>query len=401
MFCRECGAEMSDDSVVCGWCGAPVTKEIVTPAPVDTKSLITGDNSAPQVEPITMQPTAAILEDEYEAPTPNMDPAVKKAPVRKKSKKSKKYRSAVIKAVLTTVLCMLCLFALLLVGLLKSGVIIVRGQSNTVADIPAQVADSSEPETVIPCVGLVLSDTEVTLSSLGKTATIEAKVFPADCTFEIGWKSGNDAVATVENGVITAVADGSCTITAICGDISETVGVTVIAPDAEIDDETLRLNIDDVTLSRPFETLQLTVYNAGDMSVEWRVENENILSLEEEGLVKAIGTGTTEVVATVGGEYVFKCIVRCELGGVEGEPIRMYLNRSDVTLPVGKTVTLKVLGIDGEPYDCNPHWKSDSSSCTVDSGGVVCARKAGTAYISTVVDGVTLKCIVRVIDNEN
>lgn len=400
MFCRECGAEMAEDSVICEWCGAPIAKEIVSPTPVDAKSLITGDNSAPEIAPAVNRSTAVLQEDEYSAPTPNMEPVVKKAVSKKKPKKKNKYRSAIIKAVLTTVLCMLCLFAVLLLSLLKSGIIVVRGQSIADTEAPEQALEE-EQETVIPCVGLVLSDTEVALNGLGKTATISTKVFPADCTLEIGWKSGNDAVATVENGVITAVADGSCTITASCGDISETVGVTVIAPDAEIDDETIRLNHEDVTLSRPFETLQLTVYNAGDMTVEWRVENENILALEEDGLVKAIGTGTTEVFATVGGEYVFKCIVRCELGGVEGEPIRMVLNRSDVTLPVGKTVTLKVVGIDGEPYDCKPHWKSDSSSCTVDSGGVVCARKAGTAYISTVVEGVTLKCIIRVIEADN
>ena len=46
-------------------------------------------------------------------------------------------------------------------------------------------------------------------------------------TDKIVWASSNPDVATVENGIVTAVFNGDTTITAICGDFSATCSVSV------------------------------------------------------------------------------------------------------------------------------------------------------------------------------
>ena len=65
-----------------------------------------------------------------------------------------------------------------------------------------------------------------TLSLSGNTPqTLTATTTPAGET--VSWESSNPAIATVNNGVVTGVRNGSCTITARCGDLTATCAVTV------------------------------------------------------------------------------------------------------------------------------------------------------------------------------
>ncbi len=57
------------------------------------------------------------------------------------------------------------------------------------------------------------------------TETLTATGVPAGET--VTWKSDDESVATVENGVVTAVAKGTATITATAGGKSATCTVTV------------------------------------------------------------------------------------------------------------------------------------------------------------------------------
>lgn len=78
----------------------------------------------------------------------------------------------------------------------------------------------------IPCTGITLSATELIFSAAG-TQTITASVEPINTTDKIIWSSDNTSIATVNNGVITAIDNGSATITATCGDYSATCSVSI------------------------------------------------------------------------------------------------------------------------------------------------------------------------------
>ena len=63
---------------------------------------------------------------------------------------------------------------------------------------------------------------------VGQTSSIRANVKPDDATDKtVAWTSSNTGVATVADGVITALKVGSATITAKAGDKSATCAVTV------------------------------------------------------------------------------------------------------------------------------------------------------------------------------
>lgn len=79
---------------------------------------------------------------------------------------------------------------------------------------------------VNPCTGITLDRDTLTIAR-GETATLTATVEPADTTNTIVWSSENDNIATVENGVVTAVGQGETTITATCGGKTATCKVIV------------------------------------------------------------------------------------------------------------------------------------------------------------------------------
>lgn len=79
---------------------------------------------------------------------------------------------------------------------------------------------------VNPCTGITLDKDTLTIAR-GETATLTATVEPADTTDKVVWSSENDSIATVENGVVTAVGQGETTITATCGNQTASCKVIV------------------------------------------------------------------------------------------------------------------------------------------------------------------------------
>lgn len=64
----------------------------------------------------------------------------------------------------------------------------------------------------------------------GDVAQLTATLFPAGATGTITWSSSSDSVASVDaDGLVTAEAEGSATITATCSGKSDTCSVTVTA----------------------------------------------------------------------------------------------------------------------------------------------------------------------------
>lgn len=79
---------------------------------------------------------------------------------------------------------------------------------------------------VNPCTGIKLDRDTLTIAR-GETATLTATVEPANTTDTIVWSSKDDNIATVKDGVVTAVGLGETTITATCGGKTATCKVIV------------------------------------------------------------------------------------------------------------------------------------------------------------------------------
>lgn len=85
---------------------------------------------------------------------------------------------------------------------------------------------NAQPTVVISATSVSLDQPELTLAP-GETATLKATVLPDDSTDEVEWSSSDETVATVQDGVVSSVAEGSATITAKAGEKTATCIVTV------------------------------------------------------------------------------------------------------------------------------------------------------------------------------
>ena len=88
------------------------------------------------------------------------------------------------------------------------------------------LTDKCQVTVVISATSVSLDQTELTLAP-GETATLNATVLPEDSTDKVEWSSSDEAIATVKDGEVTAVAEGEATITAKAVDKTATCSVKV------------------------------------------------------------------------------------------------------------------------------------------------------------------------------
>ena len=78
----------------------------------------------------------------------------------------------------------------------------------------------------IPATSIALNKTSLVFGE-SKTQALTATVQPSNASGSVVWKSSNTSIATVSNGVVTPLKDGSCTITASIDSVSANCSVTV------------------------------------------------------------------------------------------------------------------------------------------------------------------------------
>jgi len=143
-------------------------------------------------------------------------------------------------------------------------------------------------------------------------------------------------------------------------------------------------------------------FDTGELSAEeitWSSDDVSIAKIEN-GVVTAVGPGTTTIRAKYGDQEV-TCIIRCnfeaeEEGSQTGADYTgpLTISHVDVTIDVDESFTLKLRDYYSNTVDVN--WvSSDPSVCTV-SGNTVTGVSSGYAVVSVTIDGVTYSCEVHV-----
>ena len=147
---------------------------------------------------------------------------------------------------------------------------------------------------------LTMSETTLAMNS-GTTAQLTVTATPADAANPaVTWVSSDTSVATVDaNGVVTAVAGGTCTITATATDgsgktASCTVNVTQMVTSITLSESRLLLGLDD------YKKLTATVLpaNAANQKVTWSSSDESVAEVTSTGGVAAVGHGTCTITCT-------------------------------------------------------------------------------------------------------
>ena len=231
---------------------------------------------------------------------------------------------------------------------------------------------------LVPATDITLDKTSLTLTN-NATATLKATVTPEDTTDTVTWSSSNPDVATVdENGVVTAKANGTATITAKAGGHSATCEV-------KVHDHSYEMTYDD--------NYHWNECDCGDTT-------------EKKAHTWDKGTVTTEPTYTAKGVKTYTCT--CGATKTEEIPMlvkpeepkvpatKVTLSADKTTAKVGDTVTLTVKTAPEGTTDTAVITVSDPSIATVKDnkvtilapGVVTITAKAGdqTASVKITVD---------------
>ena len=237
----------------------------------------------------------------------------------------------------------------------------------------------------------------------GETLQLAATVLPEDATDQtVTWTSSDEGVATVDaNGMVTAVAPGTATITATTNDGSNlTAACTVTVKPAVVPATSVTLNETsaEVTVG---ETLQLTATvlpeNASNPTVTWSSSDDAIATVDANGLVTAVAAGTATITASTndGSNLSASCEVI-----VKQLAVSLTLDKTAAEVTVGETLRLNATVAPDNTSNPAVTWASSNDAvATVDANGLVTAVAAGTATITaTTADGsnLTASCSVTV-----
>ena len=147
--------------------------------------------------------------------------------------------------------------------------------------------------------GIELSEQAASIV-VGDTLTLTATAKPeyaADKT--VTWRSSDETVATVdENGLVTAVAVGTATITAKANDGSD-VEASCAVTVSPILVTSITLSAMSMTIGLP-DTLKVTDVmpaNATDKTVTWSSDNEQVATVDQNGVITPEGVGYVTITA--------------------------------------------------------------------------------------------------------
>ncbi len=226
-----------------------------------------------------------------------------------------------------------------------------------------------------------VSPASVTFAN-GETRQLTATVsFEAGASTDVTWRSSNPAIAMVaQNGLITAVAQGSTTITAVA--VADTTkrasaAVTVVPGVRDIDVQPAALSVFPGE-SRSL-TANLTADNGALMSVTWRSSNAAVATVAANGSVTGVSAGTAIVTAISDADTTKRAtslvtVRTSPVVSITPSSLKLVLNEqstltASVTAPLGASTAVT--------------WQSSNASvASISSSGNVTAIGFGTATVT-------------------
>ena len=169
------------------------------------------------------------------------------------------------------------------------------------AGLMVSCGPQEDPEISVASVSISQSSVSI---RPGGTVSLTATVNPSNATNKtVTWSSSNQSVATVSDGTVTAVGEGSAMITATAGGKSGSCSVTVKI----VEVESVELDKAEVEIeSGSTINLKATVKpaDATDRIVTWESDNPGIATVDGNGKVNAIKEGVANITANAGGKTV-------------------------------------------------------------------------------------------------
>ena len=232
--------------------------------------------------------------------------------------------------------------------------------------------------TNIPVTGVTVNNSSVTLS-VTQTIQITASIVPSNATNQnVQWTTNNSGVATVTNGLITAVSVGSAiiTVTTTDGSYTATIAVTV-----QIGVVSVSVSPSSVTL-RPNQTTQVTATvlpsNAPNKTVTWSSSNTNVANVNNTGLITSVANGNATVTVRTQSNNktaIVSVTVTTLVTGITVSP-------TTVSLTPGRSQQITATVLPSTASNKTVTWSSSNSSiATVGNHGLITGVRIGTTSV--------------------
>ena len=259
----------------------------------------------------------------------------------------------------------------------------ITGLKMGTAQVKATTMDGSNISKTFDVLITGLSISSITLpseSSITKTDNqkLEYTIFPAASDNQtLKWSSNHTDIASVDEntGVITAHKVGDAIITATATDGSEisastTIHVTPLkVSNIDIEKEIKLLRTTSTTLAAT-----ITPELADDKTLSWVSEDESIATVTQEGVVRGVNVGTTNITATAmdGSGVSATCKVTVN-------PVTINLSTNTINLQKGSEYVEQTATILPENYEHKDVvWTTSGNGVTsVDKDGHITANKPG------------------------
>lgn len=230
----------------------------------------------------------------------------------------------------------------------------------------------------------------------------QEKIAEAASKLNLTWTSSDETVATVdETGLVTAVGAGEADVTVSVADanISSTTHIkVVILPTGVEAPETLSLELNGEN-SKALGA-KMTPEDATEVKLAYESSDENVATVDENGVVTAVGVGECTITTTI----VADTTATAEDAGVDSEMLvvpenakvetkvtvgkaieSITLDSNEGVLSIGNTHTIKATVFPEDATDKAVTWKSsDESIATVDAEGNVTAKGTGNVTITAI-----------------
>ena len=255
---------------------------------------------------------------------------------------------------------------------------------------------------IVELESISLKTTNLTMKQ-GEKAVIYATYNPSNVTDKVlYWSSSNTKVATVSEGVVTAVGNGTATITAKSRDGGKTATCKVTVGNGTISLESLSLKTTNLTMNKGEKTTIYAVYNPSNVTdkvLYWSSSNTKVATVSE-GVVTAVGNGTATITAkSRDGGKTATCKVTVG-NGTTVKLEKLTLNSTMEILTKGSSKMIYATYNPSNVTDKVLYWKSSNTSVVKVSEGNVTAVGTGVATITATSrdGGKTASCQIIVVD---
>lgn len=206
------------------------------------------------------------------------------------------------------------------------------------------------------------------------------------------WKTADKTVATVDDGDIKGVGEGSTVITASYKDQEVEIHVDVEGggnSDGKLEADVTKLKLE----KGDKETIKLT-YDDDKLSgskATWKTSKSSVATVNDDGVVTAKSKGTATITAKYKGyEVEIEVYVDTDSSG------KLEADETSISLKKGDKDTIQLRYDDDKLSGSKATWKTSNSSVATVDDGVVTAKGQGTATITASYKGDKVEIRVKV-----